>query len=77
MTINKISLTINVAPEHLEPVIYIEIPRLLFPFVRSIIANSLSEAGLPPMMLAPIDFVALYAAKKAKEKELQEAAAKK
>lgn len=69
--------TVNVAPEHLEPVIYIEIPRLLFPFVRSIIANSLSEAGLPPMMLAPIDFVALYAAKKAKEKELQEAAAKK
>ena len=61
--------SVNVAPEHLEPVLYIELPRLLFPFVRSIIANSLSEAGLPPMMLSPIDFVALYNAKKAKEAE--------
>jgi len=50
-------------------VLYIEMPRLLFPFVRSIIANSLSAAGLPPMLLSPVDFVALYNAKKAKEAE--------
>lgn len=62
-------VTINVPAEHLEPVMYIEIPRLLFPFARSIIANSLSQAGLPPMMLSPIDFVAMYNAKKAKEAE--------
>ena len=59
--------TVNVPEESLEPVLFIELPRLLFPFVRSIIANSLSAAGLPPMMLSPIDFVALYNAKKAEE----------
>lgn len=61
---------VNVPAEHLEPVLYIELPRLLFPYARSIISNSLAEASLPPMMLSPIDFVALYQAKKAKEAEM-------
>ena len=65
--------TVNVPQETLEPVLLIELPRLLFPFVRSIIANSLAAAGLPPMMLSPIDFVALYNAKKSEEaKETKE-----
>ncbi len=59
--------SLNISEEHIEPVLCIELPRLMFPFVRSIIANSLSAAGLPPMMLNPIDFVALYNAKKAEE----------
>lgn len=66
--------TVNVPQEHLEPVLYIELPRLLFPFVRSTIANALSTAGLPPMMLTPIDFVALYNAKKAQEAEKSKSA---
>ena len=61
---------VNVPAEQLEPVLFIELPRLLFPFVRSAIANNLSAAGLPPIMLNPIDFVGLYNAKKAKEAEL-------
>ena len=66
--------SVNVPQEHLEPVLEIELPRLLFPFVRSIISHSLSEAGLPPMMLSPIDFVSLYNAKKAKQAEAQKTA---
>jgi len=62
-------VSINVAPEHMELVMMIELPRLLFPFVRSIIANSLSQAGLPPVLISPIDFVAMYQARKAKEAE--------
>ncbi|MBR1600942.1 MAG: protein-export chaperone SecB [Alphaproteobacteria bacterium] len=61
--------TVNVPEEHFEPIMYIELPRLLFPFVRSIVANSLSAAGLPAMLISPIDFVAMYNAKKAKEAE--------
>lgn len=56
-------VSLNVPAEHLEPVLGIEIPRLMFPFVRSIVANCLSEGGLPPVMLTPIDFAALYAAR--------------
>lgn len=62
-------VTINVPEEHLEPVLLIEVPRLIFPFIRSIIANTLSDSGLPSFMLNPIDFVALYQAKKAAEQQ--------
>lgn len=51
---------INVPQEHLEPILLIEIPRLLFPFARNIITTSLMNAGLPPFMINPIDFVAMY-----------------
>lgn len=61
--------TVKVPAEHLEPILYIELPRLLFPFVRNIVATNLTEAGLPPMLITPIDFVALYQARKAKEAE--------
>lgn len=64
--------TVKVPEEHMEPILFIELPRLLFPYVRSIISNSLSTAGLPPLLISPIDFYALYNAKKAKEAEKAE-----
>ena len=42
------------------PMLFIETPRLLFPFARSIVANATREAGFPPLNIAPVDFVALY-----------------
>ena len=57
-------VTLNVPEEHIEPVIAVEIPRLLFPFARNIITQCLVEGGLPPIMLSPIDFAALYMARK-------------
>ena len=56
--------TLNVPQEHVEPVLLMEIPRLLFPFVRSIVTNTLVDGGLPPFMLNPIDFGAMYEARK-------------
>lgn len=56
--------TVNVPKEHLEPILLIEIPRILFPFARSIVTNTLVDGGLPPFMLNPIDFAAIYQAKK-------------
>ena len=38
----------------------VEIPRLLFPYVRNIVSQSLSDGGLPPFLLNPVDFVAMY-----------------
>ncbi len=47
-------------PEHVQPLLMIEAPRLLFPFARSIIATVTRDGGLPPLLISPIDFVALY-----------------
>ncbi len=54
--------TINVEAEHLEPVLLIECPRLLFPFARQILAGATRDGGFPPLMIGPPDFVAMYRA---------------
>lgn len=51
---------LNVPEEHRQPVLLIECPRLLFPFVRQIIADVSRDGGFPPLMLAPVDFAGLY-----------------
>lgn len=38
----------------------IECPRLLFPFARNIVADVTRDGGFPPLLIQPIDFVALY-----------------
>lgn len=48
------------AAEHVQPLLMIEAPRLLFPFARGIIATATRDGGLPPLLISPIDFVALY-----------------
>ena len=50
----------NVPQEQLQPIVMIECPRLLFPFAREIVADAVRNGGFPPLMLDPIDFVALY-----------------
>ena len=55
---------IKAPAEHLEPILMIELPRLIFPFARNVITHCLTEGGLPPFMLNPIDFAALYASRK-------------
>ena len=50
----------NVPVEQVQPLVLIECPRILFPFAREIIATSVRNGGFPPLLLDPIDFVALY-----------------
>ncbi len=48
----------------IEPVLLIECPRLLFPYARNILADVTRDGGFPPVLLQPIDFVALWQARK-------------
>ncbi len=50
----------NVPPEHLQAVLLIECPRLLFPFARNILADTTRDGGFPPLMLDPVDFVTMF-----------------
>ncbi len=51
---------LNVPREHLQPMLLIECPRLLFPFARYIISDVTRDGGFPPLLLAPVDFAAMY-----------------
>jgi preprotein translocase subunit SecB len=64
----------NVPQESLHPLIMIECPRLLFPFAREIIATAVRNGGFPPLLLDPVDFVALYQQKMAQMQPPQAAA---
>ena len=50
----------NVPEEEYQPLLLIEVPRHLFPFARSVIANVTRDGGFPPLMINPLDFAALY-----------------
>ena len=62
----------NVPQESLNAIVLIECPRLLFPFAREIIATAVRNGGFPPLLLDPVDFVALY---RRKMEQLQSAGA--
>ncbi|WP_407049165.1 protein-export chaperone SecB [Methyloraptor flagellatus] len=57
----------NVPEEHIHPFVLIECPRILFPFARQIVADVTRNGGFPPLMIDPIDFVALYQQNMARE----------
>jgi len=50
----------NIAEEHIQPMILIECPRLLFPFARQIMAELTQNGGYPPILLEPPDFAAMF-----------------
>ncbi len=53
--------TLTNLPENaVEPVLLVECPRILFPFARNILADITRDGGFPPVMLQPVDFVALW-----------------
>jgi len=51
---------LNIPKDSLQPLLLVECPRLLFPFARRIVADTTRDGGFPPLMIDPIDFVALY-----------------
>jgi len=53
--------------EHMLPLLFIECPRLLFPFARQIIAEATRNGGFPPLMLDPIDFAQMFQQKLAED----------
>lgn len=51
----------NIPEAQIQPFLYAEAPRLLFPFARRILADAVRDGGFPPLLLDPIDFAGLYA----------------
>lgn len=51
----------NIPENMIQPVLLIDCPTLLFPFLRRLVADITRDGGFPPLMLDPIDFRSLYA----------------
>ena len=51
---------LNIPQDQVHPIVMIECPRLLFPFVRQIVAEATRNGGFPPLYIDPIDFAGLY-----------------
>jgi preprotein translocase subunit SecB len=56
----------NVPAEQLHPLLMIECPRLIFPYLRRIVGDVTRDGGYPPLNLETIDFLALYRAELAR-----------
>ncbi len=64
--------TLSGLPDNaVEPMLLVECPRILFPFARNLLAEVTREGGFPPVLLQPIDFVALWQARRAQQGQAQ------
>lgn len=50
----------NVPAEQLHPLLMIECPRLIFPYLRRVVSDVTRDGGFPPLNLDQVDFLALY-----------------
>ena len=50
----------GVSEDQIHPYLMIECPRILFPYLRRIVADVTHDGGFPPLNLEQINFLALY-----------------
>lgn len=54
----------NVPSETVEPLMFVEVPRLLFPYIRHTLGVATQDMGHNLLQIPPIDFVGIYRWKK-------------
>lgn len=57
----------NIPEQLLERVLLVDSAFTLFPYVRRVVSDLTRDAGFPPLMLEPVDFLGLYERRKAAE----------
>ncbi len=50
----------NIPAEHIERVLAIDCPLMLFPFTRQVVSQVSVDGGFMPFLMEPINFLALY-----------------
>ena len=51
----------NIPQQDLDAVLGIACPNILFPYAREVVSDIVVRAGFPPVVLAPVNFEAVYA----------------
>jgi preprotein translocase subunit SecB len=57
----------NVPQADLDPILGMVCPNILFPYARETVSDTVNRAGFPPVLLAPVNFEALYQQRVAQE----------
>lgn len=60
----------NVPQSDVEAILGVACPNILFPYARETVSDAVTRAGFPPVLLAPVNFEAIY-----RDRQLQQAAA--
>jgi preprotein translocase subunit SecB len=63
-----VSLHKDVPAEHIRPMLFVEVPSMLFPFARNVVAQATQNGGFPPLLLNPVDFRGMFVAHYAEAK---------
>ncbi|GGX82446.1 MULTISPECIES: protein-export chaperone SecB [Vogesella] len=59
----------NIPAEDIDPILGVACPNILFPYARETVSSLVGRAGFPPVLLAPINFEALYMQQRAAQAE--------
>ncbi|HEX3140659.1 MAG TPA: protein-export chaperone SecB [Rhizobacter sp.] len=52
----------NIPDEQLQPIIGIACPQIIYPYLRAIVSDVCTRAGFPPVVLAEVNFQAMFEA---------------
>ncbi len=55
----------NIPEDQLQPIIGIACPGIVYPYLRAIVSDVCTRAGFPPVLLAEVNFQAMYEAQQA------------
>ena len=61
----------NFPQQLIQPVLFVNCPAVLFPFMRRLIGDLTREGGFPPLWLDPVDWGSLYSQRLAEEQGKQ------
>ena len=62
----------NIPAEHIEQVLHVDCPTILFPYTRSIVSQVSVDGGFMPFLMEPINFAGMYQNKMKQQQEKQQ-----
>jgi preprotein translocase subunit SecB len=57
----------NIPEDNLQPIVGIACPGIIYPYLRAIVSDVCTRAGFPPVLLAEVNFQAMYEAQQAQD----------
>jgi preprotein translocase subunit SecB len=65
----------NIPEDQLQPIIGIACPQIVYPYLRAVVSDICTRAGFPPVVLAEVNFQAMYEAQQQQQAAGQAAGA--